>query len=418
MKTQSRPWYRYAIPLGASAAVGLAIAAFVIALGNSGGHGTRVVEHTRVVQIRGSGGLNARAIYAKDAPGVAFVQSSGVTTNSPFGREQGTATGSGFVVDRRGDILTNAHVVDGARRVTVRFGGSGSEVTAQVAGVDNSNDLAVLRVDPSKVALHPLALGGTSGVHVGDPVAAIGNPFGLDRTITAGIVSALQRQITAPDGFTIQHVIQTDAAINPGNSGGPLMDAQGRVVGINSQIATGGNGDANVGIGFAIPITTARQELSVLERGGTVQHALLGVGTVAGQRRRPRAAGAGRKPRRARRPAPRRPDRLPGRRARRRPVGARGGGRVTQARPDRGHPLRPAWGAPDHARDARAAPHHGAPLRVRVAPTPCGLPSAGCRSACASRSRSRACWRRCWRSAGSCSSRSSGATSTTSRART
>ena len=282
MKTQSRPWYRYAIPLGASVAVGLAIAAFVIALGNSGGHRTRVVEHTRVVQIRGSGGLNARAIYAKDAPGVAFVQSSGVTTNSPFGREQGTATGSGFVVDRRGDILTNAHVVDGARRVTVRFGGSGSEVTAQVAGVDNSNDLAVLRVDPSKVALHPLALGGTSSVHVGDPVAAIGNPFGLDRTITAGIVSALQRQITAPDGFTIQHVIQTDAAINPGNSGGPLMDAQGRVVGINSQIATGGNGDANVGIGFAIPITTARQELSVLERGGTVQHALLGVGTVPG----------------------------------------------------------------------------------------------------------------------------------------
>ena len=119
-------------------------------------------------------------------------------------------------------------------------------------------------------------------MHVGDPVAAIGNPFGLDRTITAGIVSALQRQITAPDGFTIQHVIQTDAAINPGNSGGPLMDAQGRVVGINSQIATGGNGDANVGIGFAIPITTARQELSVLERGGTVQHALLGVGTVSG----------------------------------------------------------------------------------------------------------------------------------------
>ena len=285
MKTQSRPWYRYAIPLGASAAVGLAIAAFVIALGNSGGHGTRVVEHTRVVQIRGSGGLNARAIYAKDAPGVAFVQSSGVTTNSPFGREQGTATGSGFVVDRRGDILTNAHVVDGARRVTVRFGGSGSEVQAQVAGVDNSNDLAVLRVDPSKVTLHPLTLGGTSAasVHVGDPVAAIGNPFGLDRTITAGIVSALQRQITAPDGFTIQHVIQTDAAINPGNSGGPLLDAQGRVVGINSQIATGGNGDANVGIGFAIPITTARQELSVLERGGNVQHALLGVGTVPGR---------------------------------------------------------------------------------------------------------------------------------------
>jgi S1-C subfamily serine protease len=281
MQTQSRPWYRYAIPVAAGAAIALAIAAFVIALTSSGGHGTHVVNHTRVVQVRGSSGLNASAIYAKDAPGVAFVQSTGVTTDSPFGREQGTATGSGFVVDRRGDILTNAHVVNGARQVTVRFGGSGSEVPAQVAGVDNSNDLAVLHVDPSKVALHPLTLGGTR-VHVGDPVAAIGNPFGLDRTITAGIVSALQRQITAPDGFTIQHVIQTDAAINPGNSGGPLLDAQGRVVGINSQIATGGNGDANVGIGFAIPIATAKQELSVLERGGTVQHALLGVSTVSG----------------------------------------------------------------------------------------------------------------------------------------
>jgi putative serine protease PepD len=282
MQTQARPWYRYALPVVAAVAVVLAIAAFVIALSRSGGSGTRVVNHTRVVQVRGSGGLNARAIYAKDAPGVAFVQSSGITTNSPFGREQGTATGSGFVVDTRGDILTNAHVVDGASKVTVRFGGSGSEVPAQVAGVDNSNDLAVLHVDPSKVTLHPLTLGGTSSVHVGDPVAAIGNPFGFDRTITSGIVSALQRQITAPDGFTISHVIQTDAAINPGNSGGPLIDGQGNVVGINSQIATGGNGDANVGIGFAIPIATAKQELGVLERGGTVQHALLGVSTVSG----------------------------------------------------------------------------------------------------------------------------------------
>jgi putative serine protease PepD len=130
------------------------------------------------------------------------------------------------------------------------------------------------------VTLHPLPLADSSSVHVGDQVAAIGNPFGFDRTITAGIVSALQRQITAPDGFTIDHVIQTDAAINPGNSGGPLIDAQGRVIGINSQIATGGNGNANVGIGFAIPIATAKHELSALERGGTVQHAFLGVGTV------------------------------------------------------------------------------------------------------------------------------------------
>jgi putative serine protease PepD len=283
MRTATRPWLRYAIPTAALAAIGLAIASFVLSLSDSGAHGTRVVERTRVVQSGTTGGLNTRTIYAKDSPGVAFVQSSGITTNSPFGRERGVATGSGFVLDRRGDILTNAHVVDGAHKVTVRLGGTGSEVPAQVVGTDNSNDLAVLRVDPSKVTLHPLTLADPSSVHVGDQVAAIGNPFGFDRTITAGIVSALQRQITAPDGFTIDHVIQTDAAINPGNSGGPLIDAQGRVVGINSQIATGGNGDANVGIGFAIPIATAKHELGALKRGGTVQHAFLGVGTVPGK---------------------------------------------------------------------------------------------------------------------------------------
>ena len=282
MQTKPQTWHRYLLPVAAAVAAVLAIASFVIALADSGSKGTRVVEHTRIVRSGAGGALDTRAIYAKDAPGVAFVQSSGITTNSPFGRERGVATGSGFVLDRRGDILTNAHVVDGARKVTVRLGGTGSAVPARVVGADNSNDLAVLRVDPSSVTLHPLTLASSSAVHVGDQVAAIGNPFGFDRTITAGIVSALQRQITAPDGFTIQHVIQTDAAINPGNSGGPLIDAQGRVVGINSQIATGGNGDANVGIGFAIPIATAKHELAALERGGTVQHAFLGVGTVPG----------------------------------------------------------------------------------------------------------------------------------------
>jgi putative serine protease PepD len=282
VKTQSQTWLRHLLPAAALIAAALAIASFVIALTDSDAHGTRVVERTRVVSSGTSAALDTRAIYAKDAPGVAFVQSSGITTNSPFGRERGVATGSGFVLDRRGDILTNAHVVDGARKVTVRLGGSGSAVPAQVVGTDNSNDLAVLRVDPGKVTLHPLPLADSASVHVGDRVAAIGNPFGFDRTITAGIVSALQRQITAPDGFTIDHVIQTDAAINPGNSGGPLIDSQGRVVGINSQIATGGSGDANVGIGFAIPIATAKHELAALERGGTVQHAFLGVGTVPG----------------------------------------------------------------------------------------------------------------------------------------
>jgi S1-C subfamily serine protease len=261
----------------------LALSVVALATGGSGDHTTRVVERTPGVLASTSNGLDAQQIYKRDAPGVAFVQSSGITTNTPFGSEHATATGSGFVLDRRGDILTNAHVVDGAQRVTVRLGGSDSQVPAQVVGTDNSKDLAVLRVDPSAVTLHPLSLGGSAGPQVGDPVAAIGNPFGFDRTITTGIVSALQRQIAAPDGFTIDHVIQTDAAINPGNSGGPLINSRGQVIGINSQIATGGNGDANVGIGFAIPIQTAKQELAQLENGGTVQHAFLGVQVEAGK---------------------------------------------------------------------------------------------------------------------------------------
>jgi S1-C subfamily serine protease len=261
--------------------VALAIGALALATGVVDGHTTRVVEHasTPPATTAATSGraLDARAIYAADGPGVAFIKSSGIATDTPFGTTEGVATGSGFVLDRGGNILTNAHVVDGARQVTVRFGGTGSETPATVVGTDNSNDLAVLHVDPSKVALHPLPLGRSSTKRVGDPVLAIGNPFGFDRTATTGIVSALQRQISGPDGFTIEHVIQTDAAINPGNSGGPLIDASGRVIGINSQIATGGGTGANVGVGFAIPIETATRELSTLESGGKVRHAFLGV---------------------------------------------------------------------------------------------------------------------------------------------
>jgi putative serine protease PepD len=280
-RRQGPPWPRYALP-GAVAAAVVALALSIVAVATGGGSTTRVERTPEIVSSKGAG-LDARAVYKQDAPGVAYVQSSGITTKTPFGSSRETATGSGFVLNRRGDILTNAHVVDGARRVTVRLGDSGSEVPAQVVGKDNSKDLAVLRVDPSAVDLHPLPLGDSARVRAGDSVAAIGNPFGFDRTITTGIVSALQRQITAPDGFTIDHVIQTDAAINPGNSGGPLINARGQVIGINSQIATGGSGDANVGIGFAIPIQTAKQELSTLESGGTVKHAFLGVQVTTGQ---------------------------------------------------------------------------------------------------------------------------------------
>src|SRR3954452_2944405 len=140
--------------------------------------------------------------------------------------------------------------------------------------------MGLLKVDSDRLKLKPLELGNSKSVQVGDPTIAIGNPFGLDRTLTTGGVSALQRKITAPNGFTINNVIQTDAAINPGNSGGPLLDAAGRVIGINSQIETGGGGNGNVGIGFAIPIDTVKQKLNALKTSGTVQYAYLGVSSA------------------------------------------------------------------------------------------------------------------------------------------
>jgi S1-C subfamily serine protease len=221
-------------------------------------------------------------IYKADGPGVVFIQAKvGQQSSSPFGTGQsGTATGSGFVIDTKGNILTNAHVVEGASEIAVRFG-DGNLIPATLVGQDPSTDLAMIRVNPKSAKLHPLPLGDSSKVQVGDPAIAIGNPFGFDRTVTTGIISALQRQIEAPNHFTINNVIQTDAAINPGNSGGPLLNAQGQVIGINSQIATGGNGNGNVGIGFAIPINTAKSAIPQLEKSGRVSHAFLGVTTAA-----------------------------------------------------------------------------------------------------------------------------------------
>src|SRR3954465_5805249 len=225
-----------------------------------------------------------RDIYKRDAPGVVFVRAQVVQrTQSPFDmaptEQQGEATGSGFVIDRNGDILTNAHVIDGAVKVTVQFSDNKS-VDAKIVGKDVSSDIALLKVDTDGLALHPLALGSSKSVQVGDPTIAIGNPFGLDRTLTTGVVSALQRKITAPNGFTTNNAIQTDAAIKPGNSGGPLLDAAGRVIGINSQIETGGGGNGNVGIGFAIPIDTAKRLLPQLARNGRVNRGFLGVDSM------------------------------------------------------------------------------------------------------------------------------------------
>jgi S1-C subfamily serine protease len=229
-----------------------------------------------------SKGLTPHEIYVRDAPGVAYVTSTIVQkSESPFqfGQEtqrQGVATGSGIVIDGNGTILTNYHVVANAIKVTVSFE-KGKAVEAQVVGKDPSNDLAVLRISTDGLTLHPLALGNSSAAQVGDPVYAIGNPFNLERTLTTGVISALQREITAPNGFAINNVLQTDAPINPGNSGGPLLNSAGQVIGINSQIETGGSSGGSVGIGFAVPINTAKSEITQLEKGGTVRGAYLGL---------------------------------------------------------------------------------------------------------------------------------------------
>jgi S1-C subfamily serine protease len=225
-----------------------------------------------------SRGLTVHDIYQRDAQGVAFIRSETVQkTQSPFDlfpqKQQSVATGSGFLIDDDGHVLTNAHVVQGAHKVDVQLGDGGTQ-QAQVVGMDPSSDVALLKVDDTE-GVHPLPLGDSTKVQVGDPVVAIGNPFGLDRTVTSGIVSALQRQIQAPNGFSISDVIQTDAAINPGNSGGPLIDGAGQVVGINSQIESQSGG--NEGVGFAVPIKTAADVVSQLESGGSVHRAYLGI---------------------------------------------------------------------------------------------------------------------------------------------
>jgi S1-C subfamily serine protease len=224
-----------------------------------------------------SKGLTVHDIYQRDAQGVAYIKSDIVQqTQSVFGfpqQQRSTATGSGFLIDTDGHILTNAHVVQGAKQVDVQLG-DGDTQSAQIVGTDPSSDIALLKVDGTN-GVNPLPLGDSSQVEVGDPVVAIGNPFGLDRTVTSGIVSALQRQIQAPNGFSISDVIQTDAAINPGNSGGPLIDGAGQVIGINSQIESQSGG--NEGVGFAVPIKTAADVVSQLENGGEVHRAYLGI---------------------------------------------------------------------------------------------------------------------------------------------
>jgi S1-C subfamily serine protease len=203
--------------------------------------------------------------------------------------QRDSGAGSGFVVDDDGTLVTNAHVVGDARDVTVRFGEHGKRIDAHVAGRDPSSDLAVLKIDTKDVGrrLTALPLADSDRVRVGQVAVAIGNPFRLPLTATAGIVSAVGRQIDAPNGFSIPDAIQTDAAINPGNSGGPLLDELGRVVGVNSQIETGGASRGNVGIGFAVPSNTLREVVRDLADDGRVTRPYLGVSTAE------RSSGAG-----------------------------------------------------------------------------------------------------------------------------
>jgi S1-C subfamily serine protease len=229
--------------------------------------------------------LTINGVFRSDAPGVVQVTSTQVvrTNTDPlfgFGVPQTQtqkALGSGFVIDKAGHIVTNYHVVAGARSVEVSFSNS-DNMKARIVGSDPSTDLAVLQIDARSRALKPLVLGNSDRVRVGDSVVAIGNPLGYDRSVTAGIVSAVQRAISAPNQFPIDHVIQTDAPINHGNSGGPLINSRGQVIGVNAQIATGDSGsDGNIGIGFAIPVNTVRTVVAQLIKAGKVEHAFIGI---------------------------------------------------------------------------------------------------------------------------------------------
>jgi putative serine protease PepD len=276
---------RIAAALAAAALVGGGAGA-AVAVGVGGGSTRAATVTTTVVTERtnvANGDLTVGEIAKEASPGVVEVDAASSGQSSfPFGGSgQSSAEGTGFVYDSKGDIVTNEHVIDGASSVTVKLP-DGSSYKATVVGSDTSTDLAVLHVDAPAAKLHPLTLADSSKVAVGDGVVAIGNPFGLDGSVTSGIVSALNREISAPDGTPIEGAIQTDAAINHGNSGGPLLNLQGDVIGVTSQIQSDGNG--NEGVGFAIPANTVKSIASQLISNGKAQHALLGVtpGTATG----------------------------------------------------------------------------------------------------------------------------------------
>jgi S1-C subfamily serine protease len=281
-----------------SRAAGLFIVALLgggVALGGAAAMGklgdrTTIIRQDAVpssaapVAFRQGKRMSINEIYRASAPAVVHIETTSRVQQSsdffgnPFGGSQTQrALGSGFVIDKTGHIVTNYHVVQGAKTIQVSFSDN-ERFKATVVGVDPSTDTAVLQVHVKSRALKSLPLGNSDAVRVGDQVIAIGNPFGLDRSVTAGIVSAVERTISAPNQLSISHVIQTDAALNHGNSGGPLLDAEGEVVGVNAQIETaGGQSQGNVGIGFAIPINTVKDVVAELIKNGKVEHAFLGI---------------------------------------------------------------------------------------------------------------------------------------------
>jgi S1-C subfamily serine protease len=269
--------------LVAAAALGGGLAVGAVALlGGLDDGGTTVVTETapttpttEAAPAQPTDALTVNEIYERAAPGVVQITAVTRTADTSSGGVP-SGLGSGFVVDKAGHIVTNYHVVEGGDRLTVSFSNRDT-VDAEIVGIDPSTDLALLEVETTSSALTPLTLGDSDRVEVGDQVVAIGNPFGLDRTATAGIVSALQRFITAPNQFTIDHVIQTDAPINQGNSGGPLLNDRGAVIGVNTQIKTGADSTGNVGIGFAVPSNTVKDVVAQILRTGRVEHAWLGI---------------------------------------------------------------------------------------------------------------------------------------------
>jgi putative serine protease PepD len=275
------------------AALGLGLALFFVGANNGGSNAPTVAavspstSNVSTSQTAASGS-SPESVYKAAHEGVVSIVSTTTSQSSNgfgFGQTGNSqALGSGVLLDDKGDILTNDHVVDGANKLTVSFDLKPAITrSATVVGTDPSTDLAVIKIDPSGLNLHPLALGNSGAVQVGDTVYALGNPFGYTNSFSEGIVSGLDRSITSPNGFGIDGAIQTDASINPGNSGGPLLDANGQVVGINAQIATNnstasGEGSSS-GVGFAIPIDLAKSVVSQLEQTGHISHAYLGVST-------------------------------------------------------------------------------------------------------------------------------------------